>query len=268
MNTAELNDALQFARALAAQAGLQCARDFRQVEVNRKADDSEVTSTDLAIQSVIAERIRATYPEHALLGEEAVDTSGMPDPASARYCWIIDPLDGTRNFVRGLPCFCTSIALLENRAPVVGVIRDHAAGITYSATRGGGAHVAGRVMRVSASPLDSRAVVSFQPARRGKLYEQAAPWIRTVNVRSLGITAVHLALLADGALDAAVCEECYIWDVAAGALMIEEAGGVITDPNGRPLFPFDLAKSPRCHVPFTAGGEIVHASILAAPGPR
>lgn len=267
MDAAELSAALQFACALAAHAGLQCARDIRQVEVNRKPDDSEVTATDLAIQCLIADRIRETYPDHALLGEESAgDALGLPDVAKARHVWVVDPLDGTRNFARGLPCYSTSIALLEDCVPVVGVIREHAAGLTWMAARGEGAFIAGRRMHVTANLLDSRAVVAFQPTRGGRLHEMAAPWIRGVNVRSFGSTAVHLALVAEGGLDAALAEQCYLWDVAAGAVMLEEAGGRLTDLAGGGIFPFDFQRDPRRQTPFIAGGSTVHQAIFLAMG--
>jgi myo-inositol-1(or 4)-monophosphatase len=267
MNGVDYEELRRFAVHLTALAGLRCECDAGKVEVERKSDDSEVTCTDLSIQATLAEHIAGAFPGHALLAEEDIGpAAGLAPPGEARYCWVIDPLDGTRNFARGLPCYATAIGVLEDGVPVAGVIRDHPTRTTYSAARGRGAWVGERRLAVSTSAFDGRAVVSFQPAHTTRAYERAIDWLRVVNVRSLGSTAIHLALVAAGALDGAYGEDCYLWDVAAGAVMIEEAGGILTDPKGEAIFPFDLRREPRRHVPFLAGGPTMHGQLLARLG--
>ena len=255
---------LSFATALASAAELLAMTDFRQATVMRKADDSDLTSTDLRIQRMTCERIRDSFPDHAVLcEEEAPYLAEMPAPGAARFCWVIDPLDGTRNYVRGLPIFCTSIALLEDGQPLVGVIRHFVTGRMYTALRGQGAFAGQRRMKVAGSAFDHRSVVTFQPAEDGNTYDLADSWLRRVHVRNLGSTALHLALVADGNVDGALCVENRLWDVAAGGLMIEESGGIITDLSGAPLFPFDLSRDPRRPAPFIAGSPSAHAPLLA-----
>jgi myo-inositol-1(or 4)-monophosphatase len=211
----------------------------------------------------MCERIRAVYPGHAVVCEEDADyLAAMPQPGTTRYCWVIDPLDGTRNFVRGIPCYGTSIALLEEGTPVVGVIRNHTTADLYTAIRGEGAYTGGRRMRVSEEPFDHRTIVAFQPAKQGGAYQIASVWLNDVLIRNLGSTALHLAMVADGALDGAVCAENRLWDLAAGALIIQEAGGIVTDLTGRDWFPFNLAGGAGLLTPVVAGTPRTHGPLL------
>jgi myo-inositol-1(or 4)-monophosphatase len=210
-----------------------------------------------------AERIRRAFPDHALLAEEDTrQPADMPSPGDARYCWVIDPLDGTRNYSRGLPCFTISIGLLDSGMPVVAVIRDLITGACWWAVRGQGAHAGDRVIRVSDRPFDRHTLVSFQPAEDGSTYDRA-PWVRQVHVRNFGTTALHVALVADGCLDGALCEQNRMWDIAAGALLIMEAGGIITRLDGGEIVPFDLRNKPRSERAFLAGSPQTHSAMLA-----
>jgi myo-inositol-1(or 4)-monophosphatase len=254
---------LDFALRLAAEAQRIATKGFRTAEVMKKRDHSHVTAADFAIQRLMCAEITARFPDHAVVCEEEGDyLQAMPRPHEAAFCWVIDPLDGTRNYVRGLPCFATSIALMESGTPIVGVVRDLANGRIYTATRGGGARLADRLMRCATEPVGHGTIVAFQPADDGSTYDTAAEWLQRVNPRNLGSTALHLALIADGALDAGLCIECRVWDVAAAGLMVEEAGGVITGLSGRSLWPFDLAHDTARHVPFLAGGPLVQPELL------
>ena len=262
MNAAELEQGLGCAQAIAAAAQVRVNTDFRVTESRLKGDGSDITDTDLHIERLAADRIRAAFPQHALLAEEAVaQPEDMPAPADARYCWVIDPLDGTRNYARGLACFTTSIALLDEGVPVVALIRDLVTGADYSAVAGQPARCGTRRMAVTQRPLDRSAVVTFQPAGDGSTYDRA-PWVRRVHVRNFGTTALHLALLADGCVDGSLCEQNRIWDVAAGALLVQQAGGVITRMDGAELTPFDLSTDPRGELAFLAGSPETQAALL------
>lgn len=262
MSNSPHQDALDFALLLAAVARRVVQANSADVEPGRKADDTLVTETDFRVQRALIERIAAQFPDHGILAEE--DTSGpssLPEVSSARHVWVIDPVDGTRNFARRMPCFCTSIGLLEDGHPIVGVIVEHTGGTVYTAMAGGGAHHSGRAMRVI-QDAPPRPVVTFQPSTDGSTYDLASAWIADVHTRNFGTTALHLALVADGAVDAAICIENRMWDVAAGALMVIEAGGVITDLAGKPLVPFDLSGDPRRMMPFVSGGPLVHGRLM------
>lgn len=254
---------MNFARTLAAVGAKISAACLGNVEIARKSDGSHVTQADTAIQSALCERIRSAFSDHAVICEESgAYLADMPSPSSVRYCWVIDPLDGTRNFCRYLPAYCTSIALLDRGVPVVAVIVDHNRYVFYSAIKGQGAFCGARRLTV-AQPEGDKPVVSFQPSSDGETFVRAASWIGDLHLRSFGSTALHLAFVAEGGLDAALCIENRLWDVSAGALLVTEAGGVITDLDGNPIFPFDLTGDVERFTPFIAGKRSVHANLVA-----
>jgi myo-inositol-1(or 4)-monophosphatase len=263
MDAQGLEELRAFACGLAAVAAHIATAVTGPQTLMRKADDSEVTEIDLRIQRTLSERISRRFPDHAVLGEEAGDyLAAMPNPATTRWCWVIDPLDGTRNFVRRLPCFATSIALLDHGSPAVGVVGNVSSGETYSAIRGGGARRGDRLMQTADNPFSGRTIVAFQPDEGGQAFDMAAQWFRHVILRNFGSTALHLAMLADGNVDGGLSLTCHLWDIAAGALLVEESGGRITDLDGRPIFPFNMAGDVGRATPFLAGGPATHASLV------
>ena len=234
-------------------------------KTSRKADDSVVTDTDRAIEALFLEAISATYPNHAVCAEESAN---RPDPRrqEARYCWVIDPLDGTRNFAAGLPCFSTSVAVLENGSPVVAVVLEHHTKQLYTATYGDGARLNGEPIRVAGADAFHDRLIGVPSSKDPLSVAVLGSWLRTKGMilRNLGSTAMHLALVASGALDAAFCKQCKIWDIAAGALLISEAGGLLTDEKGHPRVPFDLTTDPGGDLPILAAGPATHRQLLAS----
>lgn len=264
----DLQLALRCAQEIAATAQLFVATDFRRADRGTKADGSDVTETDLRIERLAAERIHRVFPDHALLAEEAVHQPvDMPAPDRARYCWIVDPLDGTRNYARNLPCCTTAFALLDEGTPILAVTRDLFSGASYWALRGAGAFSGARRLQVATRPFDRHALVTFQPADDGSTYDRA-PWFRQVHIRNFGTTALHLALVADGCVDGALCMQNRLWDVAGGALLVTEAGGVITRLDGAALTPFDLRDNPRGDRAFLAGSPGAHAAMFGGLSPE
>lgn len=259
MDTAKWMD---FAMELSAVA-VRISRDRHgNARVDYKPDGSHITEADTEIQAALCERIRIACPTHAVLCEESgAYLADMPPATDAEFCWVIDPLDGTRNYVRSLPAYCTSIALLRHSQPICGVIADHLRCTFYTAVHGQGAFCGSKRLEV-APPADRGPVVSFQPADDGSTYDQARGWIRDIHLRSFGSTALHLAYVAEGGLDAAVCIENRIWDLAAGALLVTEAGGVVTDLDGHPVLPVDLTRPPDRLTPFIAGEQSTHQRLL------
>lgn len=248
------------ASKLAAEAGQIILDRWRRVPSRRKADGSEVTDADLAAEEHIIETLRRSYPDHDIVGEE----SGLQTAQArrGRYCWAVDPLDGTRNYARGFPCFATSIALLEDGVPVVGVVREHTTAKTYAAAAGRGATVDGLPLAVAHRPLDRDFLVGVPSAKQDESPAPVQRLLERVNLRNTGSTALHLALVAAGAIDAAFARRCYMWDIAAGHLLVREAGGVCTDLAGRPLAPLPPEADPMGRTPFLAAGHHVHAELI------
>ena len=230
----------------------------RQVEY-KTGPTNLVTDMDRRAESLIVTALRAACPGHAILTEEAGDLAGSP-----RERWIVDPLDGTTNYAHGIPVFAVSIALVVDGRPQVGVVFDPARDECFVAERGAGATVNGRALRVSAVPVLDESVVAtgfaytIRQGRDTNLREHDAFSVRCRAVRAIGSAALSLAWVAAGRFDAFWELVLGPWDVAAGALLIEEAGGRVSDLAGGPV---DLAEP----APVASNGRI-HAEMLAVLG--
>jgi len=204
------------------------------VAAREKSPGDLVTEADSASQRLIASILMGAFPDHTLLAEE---DGAEPDPANP-WRWIVDPLDGTINFAHGLPIWCVSIALEHAGELVVGVIHDPVRGQTYAASKGSGADRDGRPLRVSpAAQLGESLVATGMPtAFAADSDRQLALMGRmstgTHSVRRTGSSALNLAWVAAGALDVFYSTSIYAWDVAAGVVLVREAGGRVTSLSG------------------------------------
>jgi myo-inositol-1(or 4)-monophosphatase len=235
------------------------------VEVAWKPDTSIVTEVDRTIQDRIFQAIHASYPDHAVLGEETVPCSVTFPPANqARFCWVVDPLDGTRNYAARFPVFATSIAVLDHGRPCVGVVCEHNLGQVYSAIQGQGTTLDGQPIRAQASLAGDDSLVGIPSSKDALTVSVVQSWAATKGLvcRNLGATAVHLAMVASGALSAAFAKRCKIWDIAAGWLLVKEAGGLITDISGGDHTPFRLDGDPATDIPFLAAAPTLHGRLL------
>ncbi len=208
----------------------------RQVEMKSERA-SIVTEIDLASQARIFEVIGDAYPGHVIMGEEG-DGGG----ADRSYTWIVDPLDGTSNYASGIPFACVSVAVKDLDGVVAGAIFEPFRQELFSATRGGGAWLAGERLHVTTNDSLDRALVAT--GLQSDDPEQIAAHARRIEAlhrytrgsRGLGSPALCLAYVAAGRIDAFYERDAtYAWDVAAGALMIEEAGGRCDDLDGGPI---------------------------------
>ena len=228
----------------AARAGGDVLRDwFGRIEAREKSPKDLVTQADLASQQVIQEIVMDAFPDHLFLGEEdaAVD-SGAPqaDLNSDSWCWVVDPLDGTVNYVHGLQSFAVSVALMQGGQPRVGVVYDPLFEECFSAEQGQGAEVNGTVLKASDCQLFEQALVvaSFPPnvQRGAPEIEQFIEILhQSQTLRRLGSAALNLCYLAAGRLDAYWATSPKAWDIAAGVLIAQEAGAVVSDLAGLSL---------------------------------
>ena len=203
-----------------------------------KGRNDPVTEVDRAAEQAILAQLSAHRPEDAVMGEE-----GTSRPGNDRL-WLIDPLDGTVNFVHGLAQVSVSIALYEEDRPLVGVVFDPIHDEMFAAAAGRGATLNGSPIRVSeTSDLDRALLVTGFPYdhhEHGDAYVATlAAMLRSVNgIRRLGSAALDLCYVAAGRLDASWEYNLKPWDIAAGLVIVEEAGGRATDPFGAPMTPF------------------------------
>jgi myo-inositol-1(or 4)-monophosphatase len=195
-----------------------------------------VTEMDARAEALVIEHLRDAFPDDAILAEE----SGARAGNSGRR-WIIDPLDGTTNYAHGLPLWAVSIALERDRRVILGVICDPAHGELFVAERGGGAVVNDEPLAVSRRAILDESLLAtgfpygIRETHDTNLSEYAAFSLRTRGVRRLGSAVLYLAWVAAGRLDGYWELRVGSWDVAAGALLVEEAGGRVSDLAGGPL---------------------------------
>ena len=225
---------LEVAVAAAETAGEVLRSGFgREQTVKYKGKVDLVTEVDERAEAVIGEMLRGAFSGYGMLAEEGGRRLGEGDSR-----WIVDPLDGTTNYAHGLPIFAVSIALERAGEVVLGVVHDPMRGETYVAERGGGATLNGEPIRVSDTdePIRALLVTGF-PYDRSDMGTAVELFGRltelTQGVRRLGAAALDLCYVAAGRLDAYYEKGLHAWDVAAGSLILKEAGGRITDYRGR-----------------------------------
>lgn len=233
--SAELENAAVELCAEASQIALDAFGQRNSVRL--KDGDEPVTDVDVRIEQRLVAEIGRRYPAHAVIGEET-GASG-----TSEWQWVLDPLDGTRNFVHGIPVFGVSVAVLHRGRPVAAAISLPALGERYSAAAGLGARRDGRPIRASAAAELSAGLVSFSGRDSYHEFEELEP-LRFSLGRSLwlGSAAAEFAWLASGSADYAVFAELPVWDVAAGALLVREAGGTVLAHDGawQPAEVFDV----------------------------
>jgi myo-inositol-1(or 4)-monophosphatase len=231
------DELLAQATAVAQEAGrlIVATRDTALADVETKTTATDVvTAGDRAAERLIRDRLAALWPGVPVLGEE----EGGADPADG-LCWVVDPIDGTVNYLYGYPNYAVSVAAQLDGISVAGVVHDPCRDLTWAASRGGGARLDGRPLRVSGATTVGLSLVAtgfaYAADRRAA---QAAMWAamlpRVRDIRRAGASSLDLCAVASGWVDAYVEHGLHRWDWAAGALIAQEAGAVVRlpDPGG------------------------------------
>lgn len=249
---------LNFAIETARDAGRVLLEKFGRIEsVTKKGDINLVTEGDLASEALIVERIKSHFPRHAILAEEA--GNAVVTGEDGGHKWIIDPLDGTTNYAHGYPCFCVTIALEHEGEIVLGVTYDPTRDELFTAEKGRGATINGKPIRVSRTDeLGNALLVTGFPydiKHREKFARYLTEFLLTSRgVRRDGSAAIDLAYVACGRFDGFWEEGLNPWDVAAGKLLIEEAGGTVSYYDGSPFSIYTP--------PIVASNGTIHAEML------
>ncbi len=249
-----LDIALRAAREGAAQLR-SMARPVDPDQWGRKGTADYVTRVDRETERAIADALRAALPGSVVLGEELT-----PDAAPADLLWVVDPLDGTANYLHGYPAYAVSIAAVVEGTPTVGVVVDVTRDLVYHACAGHGAWCGQERLAVSSVDTPTHALIGTgfpfkKPALLPAYLRQFTAILRASGgIRRAGAASLDFADIAQGRFDG--FWELYLapWDVAAGALLVREAGGVVTDLEGQP----DVLR----HGPFVAGNREIHRWLL------
>ncbi|MGC9988149.1 MAG: inositol monophosphatase family protein [Terriglobales bacterium] len=233
MTSSQPLDLISPMQVMAREAGSLLMDYFRQhVKIEYKGDVDLVTVADRESEALILERIRKPFPTHDVMGEE-----GTRIETGSEYKWYVDPLDGTTNFAHGYPVFCVSLAVERRGQRVAGVIYDPTRDEMFSAELGSGARLNGQAIHVSATANLGECLVAtgFPSQKRHKnpnIYFYHQITLRTHGVRRAGSAALDLCNVASGRYDGFWEFNLNPWDTAAGVLMVEEAGGKVTDFSG------------------------------------
>lgn len=248
-----LQELAQVARKAAEAGGEQLLAYRDRFGVKPKGQFDFVTDADVASQRAIQQVLGHRFPDHAFLGEESEKHDPLPDGAVG---WVVDPLDGTTNYLHQFPCYTVSIAAVQNGKVLAATIYDPLNGHHYWAYQGGGAWQDETPVAVSNATCLADSLISMSlPPRVASDSPDLKDFVNIVQkcqaVRRTGSAAHNLAMLASGRIDAYWARQIHPWDVAAGVLLIVEAGGVVTSSSGGEfdLWRADLAaaSSPEAH---------------------
>ena len=252
-----LAEELKVALAIAREAGETLLTYFvpERMQTKAKGDRDVVTAADTAAEALVRRRLTEEFPKDGIVGEEGTDV-----PATGDRHWCLDPLDGTLNYSRTLPIWCVSLALFEGDTPVLGVIHDPTRDETFAAAVGAGACCNGsRLHTTGAAALGDACVHLTVDFHDGSMQEgledlaHIAP--KVLRTRNLGSAALALAYVAAGRLDAMLHRFANPWDYGAGAVLVAEAGGTVTNMRGEPYRLQDSAM-------LAAANEPLHRALL------
>jgi myo-inositol-1(or 4)-monophosphatase len=238
MDSGSFDHALLVAQEAARAAGAELRAWQERFTVKEKGLFDLVTEADVAAQHAVQQVISRAFPEHAFLGEETTAAEREMLLQSKKPLWVVDPLDGTTNYIHHNPCYAVSLGLVIEGKPVVGVVYDPSREELFSAILGGGAALNGRVMRVTAVDQLSQSLLAVGfPADWTGNPEVVSAWewfgYQTQGMRRTGSSALNLAYVAAGRFDGFFAFQQCPWDVAAGMLLVTEAGGQVTHHDGR-----------------------------------
>jgi len=238
----DLSRMLETAEVAARLAGQRAMEESSYIKVSVKGPDQLVTQADTICQQIIIDRIKEIYPDDGFIGEEGPkgEMFKQPPRGSKKVWWIIDPIDGTTNFAKGMLLFSVSVAAMYEGEPVVGVIYDPATDSMFTAVKGGEARLNNRRINAGEDGFDK-----FSSVGTDSFFDNGVPkWVIAImekaRSRTLGSSCLQLAYLAKGSLVGVIFVRPKIWDVAAGVLIAESAGAIVSDWKGNKLFPMNL----------------------------
>jgi myo-inositol-1(or 4)-monophosphatase len=264
---------LQFAVEVARTAGAVASRYYgtvtRLTKTHATTTEEAVTEADRATQRHIVEALRRRFPSDGIIGEEndTGDAITFEVPDAGGRNWVIDPIDGTNNFISGIGIWCICMGLLDKGMPVLGVVYDVTRDQVYCAAKGEGAWLGNRRITALPTPMSDSSVLMLTSNlidKNGRAPDWCKRWISQTNwkIRIFGSAAIEAVQVGSGVAHAAVTINGKLWDCVAPAAIVLEAGGSITDLNGKPIFPYDLRNYGGAKVPYLAAAPNAAGQLL------
>lgn len=260
----DLSRILETAIVAARLAGQKALEDINFVKFSIKNDSELVTPTDSACQQIIIDKVKETFPDHGFIAEEGDQGKIFKQTprGSQQIWWVIDPIDGTNNFVKKIPIFAVSIAAVYQGQPIVGVIFDPSTDSIFTAVKDNDAQINSRRINASDGNMDKYSSVGLDTHLGEKVPQWALEIMTRTRFRTLGSAALQIAYVAKGALIATVLTRPKLWDIAAGALIAQSAGAKVTNWEGKDIFPMDLDNYNGQELKTLTANKKVHAEIL------
>lgn len=259
MSDEALRNRIEVARqAVMAQTALM-HREFGRAHSNWKADGSRVTPVDIAISEALQATVLAAFPEDQFFSEELAH-EGPAIPVSARFSWILDPIDGTNNYALGIAPCAISLALLEDGRPVYGFVYDLSRSKLIEGGPGFGVKDGGQVVKMRDEAPNPQSIVGFHSPFDKQFAAQAVKLLQETKIRGLGSSTLHLAYVAAGFFDGVVDHNVRLWDIAAAIPLVWANGGQTHFLNGD-LFPFKEFNLNMPRIFYVAGGERMCAHL-------
>lgn len=233
-------------------------REFGRVQSQWKADGTRVTAVDIAISENIARALKGEFDDDYFSEELAI--GGGPVPATKRFAWVLDPIDGTNNYATGIAQCAISLALLDDGQPVYGFVYDMARRTLIEGGRDFGVIDGGQPARVKDTPPEPQSLVGFHTPFDRAFANHAEVLAQNFKIRALGSSTLHLAYVAIGILDGVVDHNVKIWDIAAAVALVQGAGGELSFLNGDP-FPLRVFDLNMKRIFYTAGNAAMNARL-------
>ena len=259
-----LSRMLETAIVAARLAGQRAMEEINFIKVSIKNDNELTTQADARCQQIIVERIKETYPDHGFIAEEGDQGRVFKQPprAAERFWWVIDPIDGTNNFAHQMLSFTISIGVMYEGEPIVGVIFEPATESMFTAVKDGDAQLNGRRIDTSKKGLDKFSSVGLDSHFDNGVPGWACEIIQRTRFRNLGTTALQLAYVAKGSFIATIASRQKLWDIAAGVVIAESAGAVVSNWQGGKIFPVSLDSYEGEELQVITANKKVYAELL------
>jgi len=260
----ELEKMLQTAASAAKLAGRKALDQINSISASVKNNNELVTGADAACQQIIIDTIRKEFPDAGFIAEEGKDGAmfRQEPKGNEKIWWVIDPIDGTNNFVHKILSFTVSIAAMHDGSPIAGVVYEPTAEAMFAAVKGEKAKLNDKEITAGDEGINRFASIGLV----GRFEEGVPKWacslMEKTKFRNFGTTALHIAYVASGSLAASLISYPKLWDIAAGDLIAEQAGAIVTDWKGEKIFPVDLENYNKGTFQVLAANKKAHAQIL------